>query len=94
MLREHTVLTDAARDAAELLGIRLVEGSTYSTATPTATVAAPARPGAGGLPSPALGGLTRGVSSGAAGRREPRRHRPAPGRAGCRHRLFRACPGV
>ena len=28
MLREHTVLTDAARDAAELLGVRLVEGST------------------------------------------------------------------
>ena len=64
MLREHTVLTDAARDAADLLGIRLVEGSTYSTVTPTATVAAPARPGAGGLPSPALSGLTRGVSSG------------------------------
>ena len=28
MLREHTVLTDAARDAADLLGVRLVEGST------------------------------------------------------------------
>ncbi len=57
MLREHTVLTDAARDAAALLGIRLVEGSTFSARAPEPTV--PVRPGAGGLPSPALGGLTR-----------------------------------
>jgi acyl-CoA reductase-like NAD-dependent aldehyde dehydrogenase len=57
MLREHVVLTDAARDTADRLGIRLVEGSTYSTAAPDPTV--PGRPGAGGLPSPALGGLTR-----------------------------------
>ncbi len=56
MLREHTVLTDAAVDAASQLGIRLVEGSTYSTASPAAV---PNRPGAGGLPTPALGGLTR-----------------------------------
>ena len=34
MLREHTVLTDAAVDAVRLHGIRLVEGSTYSTAEP------------------------------------------------------------
>jgi acyl-CoA reductase-like NAD-dependent aldehyde dehydrogenase len=46
MLREHTLLTDAARDAASSLGIRLVEGSTYATH--------------GGLPAPAIGGLTRG----------------------------------
>ena len=63
MLREHTVLTDAARDAADLLGIRLVEGSTYATTAPAATVSVPARPGAGGLPSPALSGLTRSTSS-------------------------------
>ena len=56
MLREHTVLTDAALDAASQLGIRLVEGSTYSTAS---SAAVPTRPGAGGLPTPALGGLTR-----------------------------------
>jgi acyl-CoA reductase-like NAD-dependent aldehyde dehydrogenase len=61
MLREHSVLTDAARDAVRLLGVRLVEGSTYATA------AAPAAPSAGsplpvtpgGLPAPALAGLTR-----------------------------------
>jgi acyl-CoA reductase-like NAD-dependent aldehyde dehydrogenase len=57
MLREHTVLTDAAVDAAGQLGVRLVEGSTYATGAPPAT--APIRPGAGGLPSPALAGLTR-----------------------------------
>ena len=94
MLREHTVLTDAASDAADLLGIRLVEGSTYSTVTPTATVAAPARPGAGGLPSPALSGLTRGVSSGGAGRREPTATAPPRGGRASAHRLFRVCPGV
>jgi acyl-CoA reductase-like NAD-dependent aldehyde dehydrogenase len=74
MLREHTVLTDAARDAATLLGIRLVEGSTYSTAAPAPAVAPP-RPGAGGLPSPALSGLSRGQAPGhvPAGPVEPRR---------------------
>ena len=61
MLREHTVLTDAAVDAAGQLGIRLVEGSTFSPSAPSPTV--PARPGAGGLPSPALGGLTRETRS-------------------------------
>ena len=61
MLREHTVLTDAAVDAADQLGIRLVEGSTFSPSAPSPTV--PARPGAGGLPSPALGGLTRETHS-------------------------------
>jgi acyl-CoA reductase-like NAD-dependent aldehyde dehydrogenase len=68
MLREDTVLTDAARDAAKLFGIRLVEGSTYSggasPAPASAAAAAPPRPGAGGLPSPAIGGLTRGLTPG------------------------------
>jgi acyl-CoA reductase-like NAD-dependent aldehyde dehydrogenase len=58
MLREHTVLTDAAVDAVRLHGIRLVEGSTYSTAEPAPQVI-PAPPGAGGLPAPALAGLVR-----------------------------------
>ncbi|HET7172024.1 MAG TPA: aldehyde dehydrogenase family protein [Gaiellales bacterium] len=58
MLREHTVLTDAAVDAVRLHGIRLVEGSTYSTADPPPQ-AVPAPRGAGGLPAPALAGLVR-----------------------------------
>ena len=67
MLREHTVLTDAAAEAARLLGVRLVEGSMYSTGGLAA--AAPAQPAeaaepplpttAGGLPAPALSGLSR-----------------------------------
>jgi acyl-CoA reductase-like NAD-dependent aldehyde dehydrogenase len=63
MIREHTLLTDAARDAATLYGIRLVEGSTYSTAAP-AMVAPPPRPGARGLPPPAISGLSRGQTPG------------------------------
>ena len=62
MLREHTVLTDAAVDAVRLHGIRLVEGSTYSTAEPPPQVV-PAPAGAGGLPAPALAGLVRERSS-------------------------------
>jgi acyl-CoA reductase-like NAD-dependent aldehyde dehydrogenase len=58
MLREHTVLTDAAVDAVRLHGIRLVEGSTYSTSEPRPEPI-PAPPQAGGLPAPALGGLVR-----------------------------------
>jgi aldehyde dehydrogenase (NAD+) len=58
MLREHTVLTDAAVDAVRLHGIRLVEGSTYSTFEPRPEPI-PAPPQAGGLPAPALGGLVR-----------------------------------
>jgi acyl-CoA reductase-like NAD-dependent aldehyde dehydrogenase len=58
MLREHTVLTDAAVDAVRLHGIRLVEGSTYSTAEPRPEVIA-SPPQAGGLPAPALAGLVR-----------------------------------
>jgi len=62
MLREHTVLTDAAVDAVRLHGIRLVEGSTYSTGEPPPQVV-PAPAGAGGLPAPALAGLVRERSS-------------------------------
>ena len=51
MLREHTVLTDAAVDAVRLHGIRLVEGSTYSTSEPRPEVV-PAPPQAGGLRPP------------------------------------------
>ena len=58
MLREHTVLTDAAVDAVRLHGIRIVEGSTYSTSEPRPE-AVPAPPQAGGLPAPALAGLVR-----------------------------------
>ena len=58
MLREHTVLTDAAVDAVRLHGIRVVEGSTYSTSEPRPEVV-PAPPQAGGLPAPALAGLVR-----------------------------------
>jgi acyl-CoA reductase-like NAD-dependent aldehyde dehydrogenase len=57
MIREHTVLTDAAFDAAAQLGIRLVEGSTYSPRASEPVV--PARPSAQGLPAPALAGLVR-----------------------------------
>jgi acyl-CoA reductase-like NAD-dependent aldehyde dehydrogenase len=76
MIREHTLLTDAARDAAGLLGVRLVEGSTYSTRSPE-----PTRPGAGGLPSPSLGGLTRERRTESAGA-TPSPPLPAPTRAG------------
>ena len=75
MLREHTVLTDAAADAAAQLGIRLVEGSTYATSAPPAT--APVRAGAGGLPSPALAGLTREPPPGRIAVDEPP-HAPLP----------------
>ena len=63
MLREHTLLTDAARDAARVLGVRLVEGSTHSTAAP-GSVAPPARPGVGGLPTPAISGMSRDLGRG------------------------------
>jgi acyl-CoA reductase-like NAD-dependent aldehyde dehydrogenase len=64
MLREHTVLTDAAMEAARLYDIRLVEGSVYSAAAsePAPDLSAPPpprRPSAGGLPAPALSGLVR-----------------------------------
>jgi len=64
-LHEHTVLTDTARDAAARLGVRLVEGSTYSTSAPAAAApAVPPRPGAGRLPPPAIAGLSRGQAPG------------------------------
>ena len=56
MLREHTVVTDAAHDAIRLHGIRLVEGSTYSTAEP-APASVPLTDA--GLPAPVLTGLSR-----------------------------------
>ena len=59
MVREHTVLTDAALEAIRLHGIRLVEGSTYSTAAPEPADVVPSPPRAGGLPAPALSGLVR-----------------------------------
>ena len=66
-LHEHTVLTDAARDAAARLGVRLVEGSTYSTSAPAAAApAVPPRPGAGRLPPPAIAGLSRSGRTGPA----------------------------
>jgi acyl-CoA reductase-like NAD-dependent aldehyde dehydrogenase len=62
MLREHTVLTDAARDAAAQLGVRLVEGSIYATTAPEPVITSV--PGAGGLPAPALAGLARAPAEG------------------------------
>ena len=80
MLREHTLLTDAARDAARALGVRLVEGSTHSTAAP-GPVALPARPGVGGLPTPAIAGMYRDVNRGEPPRGGP--PGPNPGGGGC-----------
>jgi acyl-CoA reductase-like NAD-dependent aldehyde dehydrogenase len=60
MVREHTVITDAALDECALLGVEVVEGSSYSTQAPAPVAASVAHPpGAGGLPAPALAGLTR-----------------------------------
>jgi acyl-CoA reductase-like NAD-dependent aldehyde dehydrogenase len=74
MLREHTVLTDAAVDAASQLGIRLVEGSTYSVPAPDPVL--PARPSVRGLPVPALSGLTRSAEADADRPLQPGRSRP------------------
>ena len=87
MLREHTVLTDAARDAAELLGVRLVEGSSYATTAPEPVITSV--PGAGGLPAPALAGLARAPSEGR-GRTGPAPDRGATVGAGSHRR----CPGL
>jgi acyl-CoA reductase-like NAD-dependent aldehyde dehydrogenase len=71
MLREHTVLTDAAAEAVRLHGIRLVEGSVLAGARseperdseePIAPIPVP-RHRAGGLPAPALTGLERARGS-------------------------------
>jgi hypothetical protein len=83
MIREHTLLTDAAREAAALLGVRLVEGSTYATSA-SAAVALPPRPGAGGLPAPAISGLSRGLSPGCVPRVRPLKSG---------HRSDKAAPG-
>ena len=71
MLREHTVLTDAALDAARQLGVRLVEGSATSPG------AARRRRGAG-----AAGDAGRAAGAGAGGA-HPRAPPPAgrPGRS-------------
>ncbi len=60
MLREHTVLTDAALDAVRLHGIRLVEGGATSLRPPADDVVAALPQRAKGLPAPALAGLSRG----------------------------------
>ena len=78
MIREHTVLTDAAVDEAAFLGIRVVEGSTYSTRPPELE-AAGTRPGAGGLPEPMLSGLTKDRSATAPSGFVASRHVPVPG---------------
>src|SRR6185312_2921630 len=59
MVREHTVLTDAALDAARMHGVRLVEGGATSLRPPADDVVQ-ALPKKGGLPAPALSGLVRG----------------------------------
>jgi acyl-CoA reductase-like NAD-dependent aldehyde dehydrogenase len=85
MVREHTVLTDAALEEASLQGVRIVEGSTYSTTGPEPVVPA----GAGGLPAPVLTGMSRGqapghapmehaAGSGAGARRGEHAPRPVP----------------
>jgi acyl-CoA reductase-like NAD-dependent aldehyde dehydrogenase len=76
MLREHTVLTDAALDEAELRGIRLVEGSVYAIGEPEAAGAAGVA--TQGLPVPALSGLVRGSEPSTG----PPARRPAPTPAG------------
>ena len=64
MLREHTVLTDAAVDAVRLHGIRMVEGSTYSTSEPRPEV----------VPRAAPGGRPSRPGAGRPGPRPPDRH--------------------
>ena len=77
MVREHTLLTDAALDAARMHGVRLVEGGATSLRPPADDVVQ-ALPKKGGLPAPALSGLVRGAGGDA-----PRSNsRPADRRAG------------
>ena len=70
MVREHTLLTDAALDAARMHGVRLVEGGATSLRPPEDDVVH-ALPEKGGLPAPALSGLVRGAA-------EPARSSPPP----------------
>ena len=91
LLHEHTLLTDAAVDAAHTHGVRLVEGGASSggagTAPPSGgdvVAALPVTPG--GLPAPALAGLVRERSRPAAAAARAGRRR---GRG--RSRRSRAC---
>jgi len=59
LLREHTLLTDAAIDAARLHGVRLVEGGATSAPAPPPDVVEAPPSTAAGLPAPALAGLVR-----------------------------------
>ncbi|MFI5049544.1 MAG: aldehyde dehydrogenase family protein [Gaiellales bacterium] len=77
MVREHTLLTDAALDAARMHGVRLVEGGATSLRPPENDVVH-ALPKKGGLPAPALSGLVRGAA-------QPARSSPPPaGTSGAR----------
>ena len=73
MVREHTLLTDAALDAARMHGVRLVEGGATSLRPPADDVVHALRK-KGGLPAPALSGLVRGA-------RRPAPLLPTAGRA-------------
>jgi acyl-CoA reductase-like NAD-dependent aldehyde dehydrogenase len=77
MVREHTVLTDAALDAARMHGVRLVEGGATSLRPPADDVVQ-ALPKKGGLPAPALSGLVRGGASADAPRPSVRPEAGAP----------------
>ena len=94
LLHEHTLLTDAAVDAAHPHGVRLVEGGASSGSAGTAppsggdvVAALPVTPG--GLPAPALAGLVRERSRPAAAAAPPAaapRPRPKPWSRACRTR--------
>ena len=77
MVREHTLLTDAALDAARMHGVRLVEGGATSLRPPADDVVQ-ALPKKGGLPAPALSGLVRGAAGGDALRSNSRPVTGAP----------------
>src|SRR5690349_8359327 len=77
MLREHTILTDAALDAARMHGVRLVEGGATSLRPPADDVVQ-ALPKKGGLPAPALSGLVRGGATTEAPRSSSRPAAGAP----------------
>jgi acyl-CoA reductase-like NAD-dependent aldehyde dehydrogenase len=77
MVREHTLLTDAALDAARMHGVRLVEGGATSLRPPADDVVQ-ALPKKGGLPAPALSGLVRGGATTEAPRPSSRPSAGAP----------------
>jgi len=88
MVREHTLLTDAALDAARMHGVRLVEGGATSLRPPADDVVQ-ALPKKGGLPAPALSGLVRGAAGGDAPRSNSRPVTGAP--VTCRWRVSGSC---